>query len=312
MPSVTSWLRGFMSVMDVKGSVRHVTSPLRIGLVGAGPWARMATGPLLAAGPQTCVTGVWNRTAQHADELAAQLSVPSFDDLDALFASCDAVAISISPVAQPAIAVRAAQAGKALLLEKPLGDSVASAQSIVDAVRATGVGALVMLSNRFNPVLGEFFAAAARCVPVGGQASLVSGASLGGPFATEWRLERGAVLDVGPHMLDMLEGALGEIVDVRAAGDPLQWVSVLCTHASGATSVGSMSLAVAAEGSADIEVYGRAGSARYDGAVDHADWADRVRRAFVAVAGGESHAANVDHALHLQELIAQIEEQLGP
>jgi predicted dehydrogenase len=172
------------------------------------------------------------------------------------------------------------------------------------------VGALVMLSNRFNPVLDAFFDAAARCSPVGGQASFVSGASLGGPFATDWRLERGAVLDVGPHMLDMLEGALGEIIDVHAAGDPLRWVSVLCTHASGATSVGSLSLAVAAEGSAGIEVYGRTGSARYDGAVDHADWADRVRRAFVDVAAGGTHAASVDHALHLQQLITRIEDQL--
>lgn len=288
-----------------------MTAALRIGLVGAGPWARMATGPLLAAGPQTSVTGVWNRTTRHAEELGAQLSVPVFDDVDALFDTCDAVAISISPVAQPAIAVRAAQAGKALLLEKPLGDSVASARAIVDAVHETGVGALVMLSNRFNPRLEEFFAAAAHCVPVGGWASFVSGASLGGPFATDWRLERGAVLDVGPHMLDMMEGALGEIVDVKAAGDPRTWVSVLCTHASGATSVGSASLAVAAEGSAGIEVYGRRGSARYDGAVDHEKWADNVRSAFVAAAGGASHPASVDHALHLQELIAQIEQQLG-
>jgi predicted dehydrogenase len=270
----------------------------------------MATGPLLAAGPQTCVTGVWNRTPEYGETLADELSVPVFSDIDALIDSCDAVAISISPVAQPAIAVRAAHAGKALLLEKPLGDSVASARTIVDAVHETGVGALVMLSNRFNPLLDEFFEAAARCAPVGGAASFVSGASLGGPFATDWRLARGAVLDVGPHMLDMLEGALGEIVDVHAAGDPCRWVSLLCTHASGATSVGSVSLAVAAEGSADIEVYGPKGSARYDGAVDHVDWANRVRSALVAVAGGASHPANVDHALHLQDLIARIETQL--
>ncbi len=58
-------------------------------------------------------------------------------------------------------------------------------------------------------------------------------------------------------------------------------------------------------------MYGRKGSARYDGAVDGADWADRVRSAFVAVAAGAEHPANVDHALHLQELIARIEEQVG-
>ncbi len=271
----------------------------------------MATGPLLAVGPQTCVTGVWNRTAQHAEELAAQLSVPVFDTVDALFDSCDAVAICVSPVAQPAIAIRAAHAGKALLLEKPLGDSMESARTVVDAVHEAGVGALVMLSNRFNPTIDEFFAAAARCEPVGGRASFISGALLGGPFATDWRVERGAVLDVGPHMLDLLEEALGEITDVAAEGDPRQWVSMLLVHESGATSVASLSLSVAAEGSSDIEVFGAKGSARYDGVVDHEKWADNVRSGLVTVAGGGSHPASVDRALRLQLLIEQIEEELA-
>src|SRR5436189_2812632 len=62
-----------------------LSDPLAIGVIGAGPWARMVTGPSLAAGPQTRVAGVWSRTEAHAAELAAQLSVPSFADLDALF-----------------------------------------------------------------------------------------------------------------------------------------------------------------------------------------------------------------------------------
>jgi predicted dehydrogenase len=86
---------------------------------------------------------------------------------------------------------------------------------------------------------------------------------------------------------------------------------MLFVHESGATSVASLSLSVAAEGSSDIEVYGPKGSARYDGAVDHEQWADNVRAALVAVAGGESHPASVDHALRLQLLIEQIEEELA-
>ena len=37
-------------------------------------------------------------------------------------------------------------------------------------------------------------------------------------------------------VFDMAEAGLGEIVSVRAFGDPLGWVSAVCTHASGATS----------------------------------------------------------------------------
>jgi predicted dehydrogenase len=271
----------------------------------------MVTGPVLAAGPQTKLTGIWSRTPAHAEELAATLDVPAVASVDALLDTCDAVGISVAPAAQPEYAVPAAQAGKALLLEKPLGADVAGAQSVVDAVHAADVGALVMLSHRFNPSLEPFLAAAATCEPLGGRGAFISAAFLGGPYARGWRLERGAVLDVGPHLLDLLEGALGEITAVRASGDPLGWTSLICTHASGATSSGALCCSAAVEGGTEVAVYGRKGSAIYDGSVDYAQWPDRLRAALVAIAGGGAHAASVDRALHLQQLIAEIESQLA-
>jgi predicted dehydrogenase len=302
-----------MSVMGRKGSVAAVTEPLEIGLIGAGPWARMMTAPILAAGPQTRVSGIWSRTAAHARELGETLRAPTFDDLDALFDACDAVAITVTPAAQHALAIRAARAGKTLLLEKPLADDVAGAQAIVDAVDEADVGALVMLTNRFDPRLEDFVAEAAGIEPVGGRGCFVSGAFLGGPFAHGWRLERGAVLDIGPHLLDLLEAGLGEIVGVRASGDPLGWVSVNCTHTSGATSSASMCCTAATAGRTEIEVYSSHGVASYDArTVDRDTRADRIRSDLVAVAAGAEHPANVVRALHLQRLIADIEAQLRP
>jgi predicted dehydrogenase len=311
MPSVTSQLRGFIEVMGGKGSVERVSDPLAIGVIGAGPWARMVTGPLLAAGPQTRVTGVWSRTAAHADELASQLSVPAFSELDALFDECDAVAIAVAPEAQPAIAEAAAKAGKALLLEKPLSADVAGAQQVADVVQATGVGALVMLSNRFNPALDQFVSDAAKVQPFGGRGCFISGAFLGGPFAHGWRLERGAVLDIGPHLLDLLEAALGEIVDVSASGDPLGAVSVICTHATGASSSALMCCSAPTESRTEVEMFGARGTAMYDGRnIDHRLFADRLRRDLVAVARGADHPANVARASHLQRVIDEIEAQV--
>jgi len=288
-----------------------VRDPLPIGLIGAGPWARMVTGPLLAAGPQTRIAGVWSRHPKHAAELAIQLGVPSFTDLDTLFEKCEAVAIAITPAAQPELAARAARAGKALLLEKPLALDVAGARTIVDAVHTAGVGALVMLTYRFNPPLGPFLEQCARIEPLGGRGCFISGAFLGGPFARGWRLERGAVLDVGPHLLDLHEAALGEIVGVHAIGDPLGWTSITCTHASGAISDAAICCSAATDSRTSLEVFGRAGAAIYDGrALDFDALANRLRADLVAVARGADHPANVDRALHLQELIAQIESQL--
>jgi predicted dehydrogenase len=272
----------------------------------------MMTGPILAAGPQTRVIGVWSRTPAHAEELGAVLHAPAIDDLDALFEVCEAVSISVTPAAQPVIAARAARAGKTLLLEKPLGVDVDGAQSVVDAVGEAGVGALVMLTYRFDPALPDFLAEAARIEPIGGRACFISGSFLGGPFANGWRLERGAVFDIGPHALDMAEAGLGEIVSVRALGDPLAWVSALCTHAAGATSVVSMSCSAATPtGRTEIEVYSPTGVAFYDArAVDHRARADQIRTDLVAVAAGGTHPASVAQTLHLQRLIADIEAQL--
>jgi predicted dehydrogenase len=295
-----------------KGSVDLVTEPLAVGLVGAGPWARTMTGPLLAAGPQTRVSGVWSRTAAHARELGLALDAPAHADLDVLLDGCDAVAIAVTPDAQPDLAVRAARAGKTLLLEKPLGETVAQAAAIVDAVAEARVGSLVMLTYRFDPALDDFLAEAARLEPFGGRGCFISGAFLGGPFASGWRLERGAVLDIGPHVLDLLEAALGEIVAVRATGDPLGWVSVNCTHASGATSGASMCCNAATDSRTEVEVYSSKGSASYDARrVDHQARADRIRSDLVAVARGAAHPASAAHGLHLQELIADIEAQLS-
>jgi predicted dehydrogenase len=289
-----------------------MSTPLKVGLIGAGPWARTVTGPVLAAGPQTCVTGVWSRTAAHATELAAQIDVPAFEDVDELLANCDAVAVAVVPPAQPSFAVRAARAGKTVLLEKPLADDVAGAETIAEALRAAGVGALVMLSSRFNPALDDFVAGIDDIEPLGARGCFISGAFLGGAFAHGWRLERGAVLDVGPHLLDLLEAGLGDIVDVHASGNPLGWSSLVCTHASGATSSGSLCCTVAGEGRTEVEVFGRRGTARFDGRkVDYVAWADRLRDACCSVARGESHPANVERALHLQRLVARIESQLA-
>ena len=48
----------------------------------------------------------------------------------------------------------------------------------------------------------------------------LTGALLGGEFAHGWRIQDGALADLGPHLLDLADAALGPIVSVRATGDP--------------------------------------------------------------------------------------------
>ena len=135
-----------------------------------------------------------SRPQLHVDAYADvdRLGVEAYDDVDALIAASDAVAIAVTPDAQPDLAVRRAPAaGKPMLLEKPLADDLAGAQRIVAAVEQAGVGTLVMLTYRFHPGLQRFAEAAAGFDALGGRGCFLSGAFLpGSPYARGWRLER--------------------------------------------------------------------------------------------------------------------------
>jgi predicted dehydrogenase len=289
-----------------------MADPIRVGLIGAGPWARAVTGPVFAAGPETTLSGVWSRTATNANEVAAALGVEAFADVDALLAGSDAVAIAVVPDAQPDLAVRAAEAGKPMLLEKPLASDVKNARRVVDAVDAAGIGSLVMLTYRFHSGLQQFAAAAPDFDALGGRGCFLSGAFLpGSPYAHGWRLERGVLLDVGPHLLDLHEIGLGEITGIEAAGDRHGWVALTLTHASGATSQASLCCRAAMESRTELELFGPSGSLLFDGREgDRRRVGTNMREAFALVVRGTPHPADARHALHLQELIERAEAEL--
>lgn len=289
-------------------------APVRVGLAGAGPWARLVHAPLIAAGPETELVGVWSRTADHAAAVAADHGVPVFGSYTDLLDAVDAVALAVAPVAQPDLAVAAADAGKALLLEKPLALDVASAQRVADAVARTGVGSLMLLTYRYSQVVRDFLADAQEGDWHGGRACFISGAFLSGAFAGGWRWDRGTVLDIGPHILDLVEAALGPVATVVAHGDPQAWVGVQLRHESGAWSEVTMSCSSAIEPSrTEVELYGRTRSLAVDArAGTRADSFARVRREFAEVARtGAPHPCDAARGLELARLVARVEAALA-
>jgi predicted dehydrogenase len=286
--------------------------PVRVGLFGAGPWARTVTGPIFAAGPETELVGVWSRTPAHAKEAAAELRVEAYDTAGALIEGSDAIAVAVAPHAQPALAALAVEAGRPVLLEKPLADNLEDARRLVDAIERARVGSLLVLTYRFHPSLARFARAVQDLDVLGGRGCFLSGAFLpGSPYAYGWRLERGALLDVGPHLLDLHEIAFGEIVDVVAAGDAHGWVSLTLFHASGVTSQASLSCRIAMESRTEVEVFASDGVAHFDGRDgDRREIGANIRASFAAVARGGSHPADARRGLHLQMLIEQAAQQL--
>ncbi len=209
---------------------------LAVGLVGAGPWAGILHAPMIAAGPETALVGVWARRPEAAAELAAKHGAAAFDSYEALLDACQAVVFAVPPDVQARMAIQAAAAGKHVLLEKPIGLTLDEASCLTDAIGAAGVASLVVLTWRYSHHVRTFLESARAIEPIGGRGWFLSGALLGGWFSTPWRLEHGALPDIGPHVIDLLDAALGPVVGVRAHGDSLRTVGLLLDHEGGACS----------------------------------------------------------------------------
>ena len=289
-----------------------MSEPLAVGLVGAGPWAAMVHAPVLAAGPETRLVGIWNRTPEKAEELAKKHGARAFARYEELLDSCEAVAFCVSPEVQADVAVDAARAGKAVLLEKPLALDIGGAQRIVDAVGEAGVASLVVLSFRYSQGVREFLDKAASFDAFAGRGCFLSGAFLGGPFAYGWRLERGGLLDVGPHIIDLADAALGPTVDVRAHGDR-RWTVVHLQHESGALSEIAISCYAGVENRTEIELFGEKGSLHLDArAVTGPRAFALLRKEFAEAArAGGGHHIDAARGLHLQRLLDAAQSQLA-
>lgn len=163
--------------------------------------------------------------------------------------------------------MRAAEAGRSLLLEKPLALTVAAAERVVEAVRAPTA---VFFTSRFDPGIAAWFRAEVDGRSWDG-ASVLRLASIfepGNPFGeSAWRRERGALWDVGPHALSALLPVLGPVEQVAAVRGPRDEVHLALRHGSGAASSVSLSLTAPA-GVAETVFWGGTGLVRMPGEVD--------------------------------------------
>lgn len=218
---------------------------LSFGLFGTGPWAADTHAAALVDQPRARLAGVWGRDPVKAAALADRYGVPAFDDVDRLIEAVDAVAVALPPDVQADIAVRAARAGRHLLLDKPLALDLAGAERVVAAAEQSGVASVVFFTNRFDSkVAGHLAATAATGGWHGARgtmfASIFQPGSLYG--GSTWRRERGALWDIGPHMLSILLPVLGPVAEVAAMNGPRGIVQLMLRHTGGQASSVALTL----------------------------------------------------------------------
>jgi predicted dehydrogenase len=225
---------------------------LRFGVVGTGYWAQEAHATALAAADETELVGIWGRDPARTRAAAERFGIAGHTDLDGLLAEVDAVAIAVPPDVQAELAVRAAAAGRHLLLDKPLALSLEAADRVAAAVAGAGVASLVFFTLRFLPEVAAWMEdAQGGDWGVGDGAWLGTALESGSPFAgSPWRRRKGALWDVGPHMLALAVPTLGPVERVAAGTGLGDTVHLVLGHQGGASSTLTLSQTVpeAAEG----------------------------------------------------------------
>jgi predicted dehydrogenase len=140
----------------------------------------------------------------------------------------------------------------------------------------------------------------------------IADAFLEGPFSqSPWRHERGVLLDMGPHVIDLLDAALGPVVDVdaRASGGLVQ---LGLGHEGGALSTVVLSSVVPGGRRRTAELFGPSGTLAVDlNEIDPGLFATIRAELAEVVRTGSPHPCDVFRGLAVQEVVARAEALLA-
>jgi len=304
------------------------------GIVGTGVIAAIHA-DAIAMVPDARVAAVTDVAVGAAAAFAAGRGCAAEPDLDALLArpDVDVVSVCVPSGLHAEVGIRAAMAGKHLVVEKPIDVTLDAADRLIDAARAAGVALTVISQHRFDPGLIE----ARRLLDEGALGRLVLGEASTKWYRTQayydsaaWRgtnaMDGGSLMNQGIHYVDLLRWCMGPVSEVTAlCATQTHQIEVEDTSlaalrfASGALGTIVASTSVFPGFAQRLEITGTEGTITIEDGV-------LVRRAFSggahepggphgAAAAAGSNPAAVDvasHAAQLEDLLTAIEAGREP
>lgn len=188
--------------------------PVRVVVVGAGSVGARHAQAVVAHGAARLVAVV-----DPSEAARAAFDAPGFATLDAVDVTADAVIIATPTSTHTPLGIEAAVRGWAVLVEKPIADTLASADALIEACAQAGVPLLVGHHRRTHAV-----AARARALLEQGAIGRLVGVSglwcvkkPEGYFEVPWRSgEEGSPVMINlVHDLDLLRYLAGPITEAR-------------------------------------------------------------------------------------------------
>jgi predicted dehydrogenase len=194
------------------------------GIIGAGIIAAVHA-DAIALLPDARLVAVTDVAAAAAGELAAARGCAAEPTLDDLLArrDVDVVCVCVPSGLHAEVGVRAAKAGKHVVVEKPVDVTLEAADRLIAAARQAGVALTVMSQHRFDPGVAEL----KRLIDDGALGRLVLGEAStkwyrtqayydSAPWRGTWAMDGGALLNQGIHYVDLLRWCMGPATEVTA------------------------------------------------------------------------------------------------
>ncbi|MEM6312673.1 MAG: Gfo/Idh/MocA family oxidoreductase [Planctomycetota bacterium] len=201
-----------------------ISEPIGWGILGCGDVCEVKGGPNALNQDGSRVVHVMRRTGAKVEDFARRFDVARWSDsVDAVLEdpAVDCVHIATPPGSHLELALRCAAAGKPTLVEKPMARSAAECAQMCTAFEDAGL-----------PLWTAYYR---RCLPRWVRVKqLIDDGELGTlthvdyrmtrrhrpQRQTEWRMQveqagGGLILDLGSHLLDLLDHLLGPLNDVH-------------------------------------------------------------------------------------------------
>lgn len=201
---------------------------MNFAIVGAGAISHLRKAAIEEL-PDGKLGGVLDIDAARAADLAGGSTV--YPDLDALLgdAGIDTVIICTPTDTHERLAVAALEAGKNVLVEKPMSNSLESCMRMLDAARRAGRLLTVGFNHRYFPAI-KAVREAAESGKIGEISHVRGYAGHAGlaEFKAEWMYDKkvmggGALFDNGIHMLDLVHHLLGPVETVTGQITSRSW-----------------------------------------------------------------------------------------
>jgi len=185
---------------------------VRVGVIGVGALGRHHA-RVWAQVPGARLVGVFDADAGRAAEVAGRHGCRAYGEEEALLADVDAVSVAVPTIDHHAVARRALERRRDVLLEKPMTVTLEEADDLMAVAAARGAVLQVGHIERFNPATEALLSA-------GKGARFVEVHRLGS-FSPR-SLDVDVVLDLMIHDLDIVLALDGsEPVQIEAVGVPV-------------------------------------------------------------------------------------------